>query len=234
MNLAQWIALLLSDQNPLLPTAGVMQWYLRLGWIAPVMVFALWLMRLFFARLGSGPSGNLRGSVHAALCVGVVLLVALPGSASLTYWLGLAFNAPALLSVMLSVSVWRQSMWSPESSSAQSQRWALMYAGLGVLLGYVLLLDVLALLPLQLYAFGFSPLALVLVLLVSLIPCSVLNPVQRGNGWTLLMPVALLVFVATRLPTGNVWDVVMDPLLWVVLQVRLVMTVRANSKSSLR
>jgi len=32
-----------------------------------------------------------------------------------------------------------------------------------------------------------------------------------------LLPVALLLFAGTRLPTGNVWDAVMDPLLWLFL-----------------
>jgi hypothetical protein len=32
-----------------------------------------------------------------------------------------------------------------------------------------------------------------------------------------LVPVALLLFAATRLPTGNVWDAVLDPWLFLAL-----------------
>jgi hypothetical protein len=32
------------------------------------------------------------------------------------------------------------------------------------------------------------------------------------------MPLALLLFVVLRLPTGNVWDAVVDPWLWLVAQ----------------
>ena len=33
-----------------------------------------------------------------------------------------------------------------------------------------------------------------------------------------IAPGALLLFAATRLPSGNVWDALMDPLLWLLLQ----------------
>jgi hypothetical protein len=33
-----------------------------------------------------------------------------------------------------------------------------------------------------------------------------------------LLPAALLLFAATRLPTGNVWDALLDPWLWLLFQ----------------
>jgi hypothetical protein len=98
-------------------------------------------------------------------------------------------------------------------------------AWVGVLLGYVLLLDTLGYLPLQVYAWGFSPWALAAVMVVSLLPF-VLG--ARGvAAW--IAPSALLCFAATRLPTGNVWDAVLDPLTWLVLHVLLLLRVRARS-----
>ena len=105
----------------------------------------------------------------------------------------------------------------------------MVYATLAALLGYVLLLDTLALLPWQLYAWGFSAAALTCLLVVSVVPGIFLNPRDRGNGWTLLLPAALVVFVLTRLPTGNVWDGVLDPLLWVAVQIYLWLTVRGKT-----
>jgi hypothetical protein len=89
-----------------------------------------------------------------------------------------------------------------------------------VLLGWALLLDSLALLPVQLYAWGFSPAAVGLVLLAGLVPWAIgagKRPLGRSREW--VVPVAVLVFVVLRLPTGNVWDAVLDPWLWLVLHV---------------
>jgi hypothetical protein len=89
-----------------------------------------------------------------------------------------------------------------------------------VALGYLLMLDTFAVLPLQIYAWGFSPLLLLVLLALSLLPwCTA--PVSRvAPVW--LAPVALLLFAATRLPTGNLWDALMDPWLWLILQGLLV------------
>jgi hypothetical protein len=40
-----------------------------------------------------------------------------------------------------------------------------------------------------------------------------------AHAW--VAPMALLVFAAWRLPTGNVWDAVLDPWLWIALNVYL-------------
>jgi hypothetical protein len=165
-------------------------------------------------------------TARVALSVLLVTWILLPGGLSPAYWLGLAFNAPALISVLLCILLdWQHGAGVPSDSGAES-RWGKTFAVLGVVLGYVLLSDTLALLPVQLYAWGFSPAALACALVVAVVPCVALNPLLRGNSWTLLMPAALLVFVLTRLPTGNVWDVLLDPLLWVALQIHWVLAKR--------
>jgi hypothetical protein len=82
-----------------------------------------------------------------------------------------------------------------------------------VVLGWVLLLDTLAWLPVSVYAWGFSSAALgaVAVLLTLLW-------VLSGSGGPVLMLGVLALFVLTRLPTGNVWDALLDPWLWGGLQ----------------
>jgi hypothetical protein len=90
---------------------------------------------------------------------------------------------------------------------------------MGALLGWALLLDSFAVLPLQLYAWGFSPAALFLVVVVALLPwvvghrMSQFNPLAPG----FLVPVAALLFVVWRLPTGNLWDALLDPAAWLAL-----------------
>jgi hypothetical protein len=102
-----------------------------------------------------------------------------------------------------------------------------------VALGYLLLLDTFAVLPLQIYAWGFSP-----MLLLGLLGLSLLPLIRRGGlagaavtgNW--IVPTALLLFAVTRLPTGNLWDALMDPWLWAFLQWLLVRSLYRRLKTS--
>jgi hypothetical protein len=59
--------------------------------------------------------------------------------------------------------------------------------------------------------------------LVAALAVAVWLPRSRMAVWhAALVPLALLLLVALRLPTGNVWDAVLDPCVWLVLQVMLV------------
>ena len=226
MTLAHWMDLMLSDQNPLLPSAGTMRLYLRASWVLVLLLCVTWLMRLVALRRGRSFSGLAR-MAPIGLALGCLLL---QGDLSPAYGLGLAFNMPSVLGVLFCIWVVQMHVLNRRDESVPAHRWTLIFAAFGVALGYALLLDTLALLPVQLYAWGFSPVALACALLVSVIPCIALNPLRRGNAWTCFMPLALIVFVATRLPTGNVWDVLLDPLLWLVLQIHLLIKVRARMR----
>jgi hypothetical protein len=85
-------------------------------------------------------------------------------------------------------------------------------------MGWVLALDTFAVLPLQqsIYAWGFSPLAS-LALMTGAAAVWVISA-----RWLYTLPLfALALFVLTRLPSGNVWDAVLDPLLWLYLHIYL-------------
>jgi hypothetical protein len=226
MTSAQWIAILMSDRSPLLPDALAMHMYLRVSWLVLLLLGATCLLRRAVARFGLPASRLLRMTPVALF----MLLLWVPDDLSPAYWLGLAFNMPAMLSVLLCFGLWREYTFSSQIDGAPLKGWLMAYLAGAVVLGYLLLLDTLAMLPVQLYAWGFSPAALACALLVAVIPCVALNPLQRGYQWTCLMPVALLVFVFTRLPTGNVWDVLLDPLLWVALQIYGVRKARAIAR----
>jgi hypothetical protein len=94
---------------------------------------------------------------------------------------------------------------------------------LGVVLGWLLLLDTLALVPMQLYAWGFSPWSAGVALLLGLLPWIFqgISGLRSAGG---LIVLAVVVFTLLRLPTGNVWDALLDPWLWVVLHVYLLRT----------
>jgi hypothetical protein len=104
-----------------------------------------------------------------------------------------------------------------------------------VLLGYLLLLDTFAVLPLQIYTWGFSPVLLLGLTALALLPGLLRGRTSGATGPALwIAPLALLLFAATRLPTGNVWDALLDPWLWLLLQGLLVHHLLRRWRGSVR
>lgn len=216
MDAASWWTQLVASNAPALPPARAMQLFAALGWA------------LVLALLGAVVASRLSLRARRYLAAALVLWTLLPGPLSPSYWLGLAFQAPSLSAALLSLGLLQRLLFRtadttalPAASEGAPQgvlRQEVLLA-VPVLLGYGLLLDAFAMLPLQLYAGGYSPVLLLVLLLVSLLPW-VLRGSQRGShSWALwVAPMALLLFAATRLPSGNVWDALLDPWLWLVLQ----------------
>jgi hypothetical protein len=221
-DLTHWLGQLLATDVPALPAPWMMRLGLTLGWA------------LVLAILGAGIGYKLSRNRRRLVALSLALWAIIPGPVSPAHWLGLAFNTPSLTAMLLAGWGLRWLLFDadtravspslhcaavePGVTAAQGwQLWAL------VALGYLLMLDTFAVLPLQIYAWGFSPLLLLCLLALSLLPwllggtatVSRLAPV-----W--LAPVALLLFAATRLPTGNLWDALLDPWLWLILQGLLV------------
>ncbi|NDB01201.1 MAG: hypothetical protein EBY25_09805, partial [Betaproteobacteria bacterium] len=161
---------------------------------------------------------TLGGVVHL-----VLLWVALPGSASLAYWLAQAFQMPSLSSAALGLGylwrVWRGPPMAGARAGARvgaraatacqlmhSLRW------LAVLLGWLLLLDLLALLPLSLYGLGFGTPALGVAVSLLLLFWLRWGAEPAARPWLALAAAVLLLFVLTRWPSGNLWDALLDPL----------------------
>jgi hypothetical protein len=180
---------------PLLHRAG-----LHLGW-------ALVLAALVSHLVAACPPGWRRAAV-----LGVAVLALVPGPSGPTYWLGLAFQLPSLSAMGL--ALWW--LMGPRRSAvphATQRAWALGIAALG----WVLLLDTLALLPWPLYRLGYGqPAVAVLLLLTGWLAST---PASRRSAWVL--GVVTLVFVLTRLPSGNLWDALCDPWLWLAAQLWL-------------
>jgi hypothetical protein len=135
---------------------------------------------------------------------------ALPGPASPSYWLGLALHYPsALLVACCGMTIWLR------GTHAGAIR--VLPPGLAValaLVGLVLYLDSSAWLNLGLYARGFGAEAAGAGLVMGLgAVLAIARGPQRGAGFALLL--SLMLFAVLRLPTGNLWDAVLDPLLWV-------------------
>ncbi|MEO8118610.1 MAG: hypothetical protein ABI606_04715 [Rhodoferax sp.] len=233
MNLNALSDLLLSTGNPVLPQLALMRLALPVMWAIV---------------LGSGVlllAGRLARPYRLGLGVLVAVWVLLPGPASPAYWLGLAFQTPSLMTAAIGLG-W---FWDRERRAqgagvmaAEPHGPALkILAATGIALGWVLLLDTLAWLPVSVYAWGFGSAAVGAVAVFATLLWAVWVPV-RANGLAprlvgpMLILCVLSLFVLTRLPSGNLWDALIDPWLWVALQlgwlfsaVRRLITVRRLS-----
>ena len=211
-----WLAALLATDAPALPGALWMQYYLPMSWIIPLSLFGALV----------GWKLPWRARKYFAMGFGVVAVTA--GSAFPMYWLGLAFQTLSFSTVFLVGLPYSVVLAQPGKLEAWPRAESInpWYLFVAVLPGYFLLLDTFAVLPWQIYAWGFSPIALLCLLAFSLLP-----GVRRGftfsrstpDVW--VAPTALLLFAVTRLPTGNVWDALIDPWLWLFLNGVLLRTV---------
>ena len=213
MDWSHFFTLLLSTDVPRLPDLDVLRWARRLSWGIVLAGLGLLLLR----RCGPhSPRWAQLGWV-----VLLLLSVCLPGQWTPSFWLGLAFQSPSVMVTALLLWVSFMLLWPGvfhRPNTAQVQ--ALWRLGLGgVVLGWVLLLDTFALWPFSLYAFGFSPAAVLAVALCAVVPWVMGLAPQAWRVPMVLMGGVLLVHVVLRLPTGNVWDALLDPLLWLALQV---------------
>jgi hypothetical protein len=166
----------------------------------------------------------------------------LPGGASLAYWLGLAFQLPSWSTVLLatlwllrlaksSAQVLQGHESAPVSGAARGRqcsnsagfRLNFSVVLIGAALGALLLADTIAWLPWtqSLYAWGFSPLAVALCGLGLSLAWVASTPGTDARTVVALVLLALGLHVATRLPTGNVWDALIDPWLWALCCVAL-------------
>jgi hypothetical protein len=202
---------LLATDAPALPAAWAMHLGLTLGWA------------LVLAWLGVTLGCRLPLKARRALAAGIALWTLVPGPVSPDYWLGLAFHAPSLSAMLLCLWLLLRALFPGDAvggalptARAHSGTWLLLG---GVVLGYGLLLDTFAVLPQQLYAWGFSPALLLALAALTVLPWLFRSSATGARGpevW--VAPLALLLFAVTRLPTGNVWDALLDPWLWLLLQ----------------
>ena len=209
-------------QLPLLPELSGQSLARQGLWAAVLGGGVGWLTRVWSRRL------------RLALLVTVLVWVALPGTASISHWLGLAFKAPSLSSGLLGLFWLVKALRSSPADAigpAGPAPWSAALGWLAVLLGWLLLLDLLALLPVALYGWGFGTPALGAVCLLLLAVWMRWGAEPAAWSWLALPAVILLLFVLTRWPSGNLWDALLDPLLWLGLQLRWLLGLRGRQGS---
>jgi hypothetical protein len=147
----------------------------------------------------------------ALLLCGAVILTLLPGQLSPAYWIALAFQWPsgmlAGLCLVRLARPWRQ--------TAAREGMTVALAGAVALFGAVLYMDALGLASLGLYFWGFGPRGAPLFALAAMALCvgGIIQGRARPQYFAALG--ALTLFTLLRLPTGNLWDALLDPLLWI-------------------
>ncbi|MES2324021.1 MAG: hypothetical protein V4633_17320 [Pseudomonadota bacterium] len=176
--------------------------YGRVSWaiVLAALVIGLW------PRTRALPRSWLAG-----LLAGMIVLMCLPGAASPAHWIALGVQYPSgLLSGLCLAKL--LTAWQG------SARQRMMTPGLAALLamaGTALYLDAMGLLTAGFYYWGFSPVAAPLAALVLAVMAAAAAARGRWPAHALALALAMLLYGGLRLPTGNLWDALLDPLLWI-------------------
>ena len=175
--------------------------YGRLGWavVLAALATALWPRSWQLSR----------GAV-ALVLICAVGLQALPGEASLAYWLGLAFQWPSGFLVGLCLVRLHSASQGSPATTAMTPALAVPI----VLTGSVLYFDAIGLISQGYYYWGFGPEGAPLLALVITVACVATAVLSRACPQSLALLMGMTIFAVLRLPTGNFWDALIDPFLW--------------------
>jgi hypothetical protein len=189
-----------------LPDLGLQIIYARIAWglIAASMLLSVLpaLLPRIFPQLAQRSKAVVIGTVA------VVML--LPGEASPAYWLTLVFQYPSGLltgySLVALLARWRERPVVFPLHPA--------FALVLTVLGVVLYLDAFGVLALGLYYRGFDSTAATLITCgAAMVAATAIYVRFAGTAGAALLT-AVLLFSLLRLPSGNLWDALLDPLLW--------------------
>ena len=175
--------------------------YGRLAWgiVVAALLVALWPAARRLPRAAFG-----------ALLAASVLAMALPGEASPAYWLGLSFQYPSAMLLGLCL-LGLHARWQGKEAGAFMPG---TVAAAIAIAGTALYLDAIGWVSQGYYYAGFGPAGAPALALLGTAGCAIALLRGRGGRQNLALFGALLLFSLLRLPTGNLWDAVIDPLLW--------------------
>jgi len=203
-----------------LPPFAWQSLYLDVGWGVVCAALLLTLLEMGPARLRA----RRFDPVVALACMACMWL---PSPWAPSFWLGMAFQYPSLMLVFLAGAQLLRLQRQAHGVHLPPVLPAVPAASLFVL-GTVLYGGSFVWFPLDVYAFGYaSPAAIVLATtLVALWAAC-----DRANGLACAAIAATgLVHAATRLPSGNAWDAMLDPMLFVWAGAVTLMALRARRR----
>lgn len=167
-----------------------------------------------------------------------------PAGWSLSHWLGLAYQTPSLVTQGLALLyllrvVLAQGAALPGQISTNN-RWPLSALMVGTAMGWIMVLDTAALFPVSLYAFGYSEAIAIFGLILAAafwmmsVRGSSADKGQRNHHLAIALLFAIAIYTFTRLPSGNAWDAMFDPWLWLVAQGALLVRIARLSVARFR
>jgi hypothetical protein len=206
MDWSTFFQALLANDTPLMPGATLQRFAMS----------ATWAIVLVWGVLALGR--NWANGWRIALATCIALLTLIPGPTSPAWWLGLAFQMPSLMTTLICL-VWvvggTGHTPAPDPPPRPGPHG---FALVGISLGWVLLLDTFAVWPVSVYQWGFSPAIVVLAMVLGCLPWVISGTASGSHSVTLLTASVVALYVLTRLPSGNAWDALIDPWLWLALQ----------------
>jgi hypothetical protein len=195
---------------------------MHLGWALTLGAGSAFLLRT--AKVTNVTSRRIVALLIALLCL-------LPNEWSPSWWLGLAFQTPSLtlqglcglyLYQHLKVQAGTTMPLTDSTTPPVQSRWPLSLLLVAIIAGWVLALDTFALFDIALYAIGFTPYAV----LAALFFACLLQLISARSGHAqhtrhyrelaAIVLIAIVVHLLVRVPTGNLWDALLDPWLWVI------------------
>jgi hypothetical protein len=189
-----------------LPGFAAQSLYLDVGWGVVLAAVVLGLLS------GPGPARRLRGPrwLGPAAVAAVAAWVALPGAWSPTFWLGMAFQHPSVVLIVLA-GVDGVGRLRPSAVPPDRPLLGLLPALTLLGAGAVLYAGAFALIQHDFYGIGFSGRATLIAGTVLVVAWAWLDP---RSGWACVaVALAVATHAATRLPSGNGWDALLDPFL---------------------
>lgn len=183
--------------------------YLDASWAVVLAALALALLA------STRPEVGRRGAI--AVCLLAALSMFLPGPLSPSHWLGMVFQYPsAVLAGLCGWSIVRRLRGGEARSRRAADLPPLLPMGPAlafVALGVPLYAGTFALLPVDLYFLGFANYAGLALATALVVLWWLAWPQARVH--CAIVAAAALLHAATRLPTGNAWDALLDPILFV-------------------
>jgi hypothetical protein len=177
-----------------------LEWQILYGRLAWAVVLAAAVVALL-------PLAWRRRTVVLGVLAVCGALMALPHENSPAYWLVLAFQWPS--AVLAGCCLWRLG-----AGNALPRAMPVSLSAPVALAGTVLYLDTLGWLSLGLYDAGFGPQGAPVVALAVACACVLAISRNRARPQALILLGAVAAYSIARLPTGNLWDALLDPLLW--------------------
>jgi hypothetical protein len=190
-----------------LPAPTLQALYLDAGWAIVLAALAL----LPLGRHGTRPRAVL------VACVGAAVAVSLPAPWSPSFWLGMAFQYPSLMLVALAaLALLRrlQGGGAARSGRARADASPLLSplpAATLAALALALYAGTFAFVPYDPYALGYERFSGPAIATVLVVLWAALD--RRSAPACLALAAAAALHAATRLPSGNAWDALLDPFL---------------------